>query len=244
MAVRVAPSGGRHPAPRRQQVVSQKPVTPSTGPKRTVAGTAAVSAAVKTGAKAQAGGSSRVGCGGKTGAVAAAKGKGVGGTGGVSIDSSKSTRGKTGGSAAAAGGAGGAGEGVTVTRKRVRVPVIDKELGEIVVLLQPYQGDHNDICEKCNLGGELLCCDFCNIVYHLQCVTPKLTKAPEERLWICPDCTKEVVAKRASKRRRPLRNGSVISNPNANGVVNEGAGDANRQNKQMGGGTAAAGSSN
>lgn len=24
--------------------------------------------------------------------------------------------------------------------------------------------DHNDICEVCDTGGDLLCCDFCNLV--------------------------------------------------------------------------------
>lgn len=24
--------------------------------------------------------------------------------------------------------------------------------------------DHNDICENCDSGGDLLCCDFCNLV--------------------------------------------------------------------------------
>lgn len=24
--------------------------------------------------------------------------------------------------------------------------------------------DHNDVCEVCDKGGDLLCCDFCNLV--------------------------------------------------------------------------------
>ena len=26
---------------------------------------------------------------------------------------------------------------------------------------------HNEKCESCGLGGELLCCDKCNLVYHI-----------------------------------------------------------------------------
>jgi hypothetical protein len=29
-------------------------------------------------------------------------------------------------------------------------------------------------CEVCGIGGELLCCDLCPRVYHLECLTPPL----------------------------------------------------------------------
>ena len=25
---------------------------------------------------------------------------------------------------------------------------------------------HNDLCTRCGLGGDVLCCDFCTLVYH------------------------------------------------------------------------------
>jgi hypothetical protein len=27
-----------------------------------------------------------------------------------------------------------------------------------------WQHDHNHRCEECGVGGDLLCCDFCNVV--------------------------------------------------------------------------------
>lgn len=34
------------------------------------------------------------------------------------------------------------------------------------------RSDHNDICERCDSGGDLLCCDFCNLVsFCSSCLT-------------------------------------------------------------------------
>ncbi len=43
-------------------------------------------------------------------------------------------------------------------------------------------------CALCNEVGELLCCDVCEKMYHLHCVTPPLLEVPEGE-WFCPDCT-------------------------------------------------------
>ena len=32
----------------------------------------------------------------------------------------------------------------------------------------------NDSCDLCNQGGNLLCCETCNLVFHLHCIRPKL----------------------------------------------------------------------
>ncbi len=48
---------------------------------------------------------------------------------------------------------------------------------------------HNSLCQACGLGGELLCCDYCNLVYHLGCLTPPLETPPSGK-WSCPVCTK------------------------------------------------------
>ena len=39
----------------------------------------------------------------------------------------------------------------------------------------------------CGTGGHLLLCDTCSCVYHLQCLSPPLEKAPEGQ-WSCPKC--------------------------------------------------------
>jgi hypothetical protein len=53
---------------------------------------------------------------------------------------------------------------------------------------QPQEQDgHNFLCQSCGVGGELLCCDTCNLVYHLPCLDPPLAEAPEG-MWHCPEC--------------------------------------------------------
>lgn len=46
---------------------------------------------------------------------------------------------------------------------------------------------HNDLCETCGLGGDLLCCSTCNLVFHLDCTRPKLGTIPEDD-WSCAYC--------------------------------------------------------
>ncbi len=36
-------------------------------------------------------------------------------------------------------------------------------------------------------GGNLLCCDFCPLVFHVECLDPPLTEIPTEE-WKCPQC--------------------------------------------------------
>ncbi|KAJ4832059.1 hypothetical protein Tsubulata_009191 [Turnera subulata] len=42
-------------------------------------------------------------------------------------------------------------------------------------------------CVICDLGGNLLCCDNCPRVYHLQCLEPPLKRIPDGK-WQCPKC--------------------------------------------------------
>eukprot|EP00257_Ricinus_communis_P018738 XP_015577536.1 protein CHROMATIN REMODELING 4 [Ricinus communis] len=42
-------------------------------------------------------------------------------------------------------------------------------------------------CVICDLGGNLLCCDSCPRVYHLQCLDPPLKRIPMGK-WQCPKC--------------------------------------------------------
>ena len=50
-----------------------------------------------------------------------------------------------------------------------------------------FINQHNDLCEVCNTGGELLMCSTCNLVFHLQCVRPKMDEAPPDS-WVCAYC--------------------------------------------------------
>ncbi|OAE22447.1 hypothetical protein AXG93_3348s1040 [Marchantia polymorpha subsp. ruderalis] len=42
-------------------------------------------------------------------------------------------------------------------------------------------------CMVCDMGGDLLCCDLCPRVYHLECLSPPLKRTPPGK-WICPVC--------------------------------------------------------
>ena len=51
---------------------------------------------------------------------------------------------------------------------------------------------HEDYCAVCQRTGELLMCDTCNLVYHLQCLEPPLNGVPQG-LWSCPKCVVSTV---------------------------------------------------
>jgi hypothetical protein len=46
---------------------------------------------------------------------------------------------------------------------------------------------HSDACHICNKVGELLCCDQCCLVYHVECLG--LAVIPDG-FWLCPVCAK------------------------------------------------------
>uniref|UniRef100_A0A667J632 Chromodomain helicase DNA binding protein 5 n=1 Tax=Lynx canadensis TaxID=61383 RepID=A0A667J632_LYNCA len=67
-------------------------------------------------------------------------------------------------------------------KRRSRTPWVDDGDG--------YETDHQDYCEVCQQGGEIILCDTCPRAYHLVCLDPELEKAPEGK-WSCPHCEKE-----------------------------------------------------
>ncbi|KAL4714068.1 hypothetical protein ACJJTC_008422 [Scirpophaga incertulas] len=50
--------------------------------------------------------------------------------------------------------------------------------------------EHQDYCEVCQQGGEIILCDTCPRAYHLVCLEPELEETPEGR-WSCPHCEAE-----------------------------------------------------
>jgi len=64
--------------------------------------------------------------------------------------------------------------------------------------------DHEALCAKCEKDGELLCCDTCTKVFHLDCLDPPLEQVPDGK-WSCPYCVlaKEITSKKAPKKRAP-----------------------------------------
>ncbi|XP_061698561.1 PHD finger protein 21A isoform X2 [Syngnathoides biaculeatus] len=57
------------------------------------------------------------------------------------------------------------------------------------------QGDiHEDFCTVCRRSGQLLMCDTCSRVYHLDCLEPPLKSIPKG-MWICPKCQDQILKK-------------------------------------------------
>ena len=57
----------------------------------------------------------------------------------------------------------------------------DEEVSRVSVVSmdsQEFLNQHNDVCEICNDGGDLLCCSTCNLVFHLKCTRPVLKQLP------------------------------------------------------------------
>jgi len=42
-------------------------------------------------------------------------------------------------------------------------------------------------CAECGYGGELICCDSCPLMYHLDCLNPPKSRVPRGK-WFCPVC--------------------------------------------------------
>ncbi|XP_052321337.1 PHD finger protein 21A isoform X4 [Oncorhynchus keta] len=60
------------------------------------------------------------------------------------------------------------------------------------------KGDiHEDFCTVCRRSGQLLMCDTCSRVYHLDCLDPPLKTIPKG-MWICPKCQDQILKKEDS----------------------------------------------
>lgn len=57
-----------------------------------------------------------------------------------------------------------------------------------------YETDHQDYCEVCQQGGEIILCDTCPRAYHMVCLDPDMEKAPEGK-WSCPHCVSTGLSK-------------------------------------------------
>ncbi|KAF7234207.1 hypothetical protein EG68_10559 [Paragonimus skrjabini miyazakii] len=102
-----------------------------------------------------------------------------------------------------------------------RVAVL-RGLVNLILATGPVRGDvlrdgflpHEDHCRLCHQSGDVLCCDGCPAVFHLNCLQPPLSSVPPAS-WLCPVCVQQQTmgltdclsdAERAGKihRREPL----------------------------------------
>ncbi|CAF3381327.1 unnamed protein product [Rotaria socialis] len=67
--------------------------------------------------------------------------------------------------------------------------IVPEDLANLPLEQAGYETDHQDYCEVCQQGGEIILCDTCPKAYHLVCLDPELEQAPEGD-WSCPECTK------------------------------------------------------
>jgi hypothetical protein len=57
---------------------------------------------------------------------------------------------------------------------------VESEISQAIVA-------NHDACEMCNKGGDLLCCDTCPLVYHMDCLGVQEFDLPEGK-WSCFKC--------------------------------------------------------
>ncbi|XP_075423638.1 PHD finger protein 21A isoform X4 [Ascaphus truei] len=58
----------------------------------------------------------------------------------------------------------------------------------------PKADIHEDFCSVCRKSGQLLMCDTCSRVYHLDCLEPPLKSIPKG-MWMCPKCQDQMLKK-------------------------------------------------
>lgn len=62
---------------------------------------------------------------------------------------------------------------------------------------------HDEICDVCELGGDLICCDTCHLAFHLKCLSPPLETVPDEaEPWHCKYCMHELRDRKSRERFR------------------------------------------
>ena len=75
----------------------------------------------------------------------------------------------------------------SVDKAKMKVGSKNKKKGKKKKNFANDESEHQEFCEVCQQGGEILMCDTCPKAYHLVCLDPKLDKLPEGK-WSCPHC--------------------------------------------------------
>ena len=80
--------------------------------------------------------------------------------------------------------------------------------------LKFWTHESNEVCETCDMGGDLLACSYCNVSYHNEapCLAESQVIAAslgnsESYEWPCPNCFKDAV--RAHERKKLAPNPGV-----------------------------------
>lgn len=73
------------------------------------------------------------------------------------------------------------------TKAKMKIGNKNKKKGKKKKNFAEDESAHQEFCEVCQQGGEIILCDTCPRAYHLCCLDPELDEAPEGR-WSCPHC--------------------------------------------------------
>ena len=73
------------------------------------------------------------------------------------------------------------------TKAKMKIGNKNKKKGKKKKNFATDENEHQEYCEVCQQGGEIILCDTCPRAYHLVCLDPELDEAPEGK-WSCPHC--------------------------------------------------------
>ena len=73
------------------------------------------------------------------------------------------------------------------TKAKMKIGNKNKKKGKKKKTFANDESEHQEYCEVCQQGGEIILCDTCPRAYHLCCLDPELDEAPEGK-WSCPHC--------------------------------------------------------
>ena len=73
------------------------------------------------------------------------------------------------------------------TKAKMKIGNKNKKKGRKKKNFAADESEHQEYCEVCQQGGEIILCDTCPRAYHLCCLDPELDEAPEGK-WSCPHC--------------------------------------------------------
>ncbi|XP_004524939.1 PHD finger protein 12 [Ceratitis capitata] len=77
---------------------------------------------------------------------------------------------------------------------------------------RPGRGHNHDLCDACEEGGDLLCCDRCPSSFHLQCHDPPLTEEDiPSGQWLCHSCRMTLKPTSSSKSSSVERSASGVA---------------------------------
>lgn len=77
-------------------------------------------------------------------------------------------------------------------------------MSSLTIFVFSCRVEPEEVCDRCGFGGELLCCDKCPSLYHLECVDPPLRRVPRGE-WLCSSC------KQKKERRRRRMEGELYT---------------------------------